>query len=265
MSDTLSIHEFSKLSGIGSSTLRYWDDLGIFSPIMRHPNNNYRHYSKAQLTALNFVTTLSELGIPRKNIAELSLHRNPEDILSLFEDCAHSLDAEMASLMVRYSILHTRVESLRLGLMAKENEISVIKLPRQSTVLWPSNKHEQDECNAEPLSHLPEFGKHTINQCFPIAGYHCNLDSFIKRPGHPDNFMSVDPFGTHKRIAGKYLVGYFRGNYGKLGDLPERMLCYAKSNSINISGPTYTYYLHDEISTSNPNNYLAQCCIFVGT
>jgi len=264
MCDTLSIYEFSKLSGIESSTLRYWDDLGIFSPIMRHPDNNYRYYSKTQLTALNFVTTLSKLGIPLKIIAELSLRRNPKDILNLLEDFEYSLDAEMADLMVRYSIIHTRIENLCLGLMANEAEIYVTMLSQRTMMLWPSYKGEQEQCITTPLTHLPKFGEHTINPSFPIAGYHSNLDSFIKRPGCPDNFMSVDPIGTHKRIAGEYLVGYARGNYGELGDLPERMLDYAKANSVNVAGPVYTYYLHDEISTNDPTNYLVQCCMCIG-
>lgn len=263
MRDFIPINEFSKLSGIESSTLRHWDDLGIFSPIMRNPNNNYRYYSKAQLPSLNFVITLTELGIPRKIIADLSRQRGPDDILNLLEDWGHSLDTEMANLMVRYSILHSRIESLRLGLMAKESEISVLWFSHRQLLLWPSNGYEQKQSTLDPLSCLSNFGEHTINPCFPVGGYHDSLNSFTERPGYPDNFLSVDPVGNHRRIAGKYLCGYFRGNYGNLENLPNRMFEYAKAHSINIAGPIYTYYLHDEISTDDPNSYLSQCCMYI--
>jgi len=264
MCDTLSIYEFSKLSGIESSTLRYWDELGLFSPIMRNPDNNYRYYSKDQLTELNFVITLSELGVPLKVIAELSIKRKPEDILSLLEDFEYSLDKEMSDLMIRYSIVHARAENLRLGLMANKSEISVILLSQRAMMLWPSSKNTQNQIALESFSHLSKFYDSSINPCFPMAGYHSNLDSFIDSPDYPNSFVSFNPIGTHKRIAGEYLVGYINGDYGKLGDLPGRMLDYAKSHSINITGPVYTYYLYDEVSTDNPDNYLAQCCVYIG-
>jgi len=264
MCDTLSICEFSKLSGIESSTLRYWDERGLFSPIMRHPDNNYRYYSKEQLAALNFVTTLSELKIPLKMIEKLSMQRNPEDILNLFEDFEYSLGAEMANIMVRHSIIHARMENLRLGLIADKSKISVISLSQRPMVMWSPNKERQGQLVIESFTHLSKFCEHTINSCFPVAGYHNGFDSFMDNPSFPNNFVLFNPIGTHKRAAGEYLVGYTNGDYGELGDLPERMFEYAKSHSINVSGPVYTYYLHDEISTNDPANYLAQCCMYIG-
>ena len=57
---------------------------------------------------------------------------------------------------------------------------------------------------------------------------------------------------------GEYLVGYTRGNYGQLGDLPERMVHYANTHGIEIVGPVYTFYPHDGICTVSPSDYLAQ-------
>jgi len=85
MSTVLSIQEFSKISGIESSTLRYWDELGLFSPLARNPETNYRYYNTAQLLALNFVTVLSDLGFPLKTIAKLREERDPEKLLDLLE------------------------------------------------------------------------------------------------------------------------------------------------------------------------------------
>jgi DNA-binding transcriptional MerR regulator len=85
MSNIISIQEFSKLSGIEASTLRYWDELGLFSPLERNPENNYRYYSTAQLLALNFVTVLSDLAIPLKTIAQLRKDRDPEKLMDLLE------------------------------------------------------------------------------------------------------------------------------------------------------------------------------------
>jgi effector-binding domain-containing protein len=58
-----------------------------------------------------------------------------------------------------------------------------------------------------------------------------------------------------------YLCGFTRGYYGDFGDLPERMTAYAEENSLTISGPVYTVYLHDEICANSTSNYLAEVCV----
>jgi len=264
MTDTLTIHEFSKLSGVESSTLRFWDEIGIFTPVLRNPENNYRHYSPAQLLALNFITTLSELEIPLKTIAELRKERDPEQFLDLLEKQERLMDMEMRSLRQRYSIIHARRELVNMGMKVDVNAISVMHFEERAMFLWPRNEYKEGENFIAPLAaFVASTGDYHINLSFPVAGYFDNMESFAKAPECPDHFLSIDPIGTFSRKAGDYLVGYARGYYGEIGDLPERMTAYAKEHSINIHGPVYTIYLHEEISTADPSQYLAMCSIAV--
>jgi len=266
MNDTLSIQEFSKLSGIESSTLRYWDELNIFSPIMRNPDNNYRFYSTSQLPELNFVTTLCDLDIPLKTISKLKESRNPESMLDLFDEIAHKLNFEMERLRVQFSIVHAWRELISHGLRARESDISVVTLSNRAMVLWPKNKYRQGHTYLNALAeHISKMKEHPVIISFPIGGFHADLSSFLDKPCFPDHFISLDPLGAHERTAGEYLVGYTRGDYGKLGDLPYRMVEYAKDNSLVISGPIYTYYLLEGICSLDPSDYLTQCCITIST
>jgi len=264
MSDTLSIHEFSKLSGVESSTLRYWDEIGIFTPLMRNPDNNYRHYSTAQLLALNFVTTLSELEIPLRTIAELREERDPENLLDLLEKQERQMDMEMRSLRMRYSIIHARRELMKLGMRINGDEVGVIHLEEKAMTLWPRNEYREGDTFLEPLAaQIAQTGEYHINLSFPVGGYHDSLESLMNAPGRPDHFISFDPIGTLTRPGGDYLVGYARGYYGDIGDLPERLAAYASEHSLSLSGPVYTLYLHEEISTKDPYMYLAQSSVAV--
>ena len=89
------------------------------------------------------------------------------------------------------------------------------------------------------------------------------MESFFDAPNRPDHFISVDPIGTFTRKPGEYLVGYTRGDYGELGDLPKRLSDYAAEHSLNITGPVYTLYLLEEICLMEPSQYLAQCCVAI--
>jgi len=260
--DLLSIYEFSKITGVESSKLRYWDEIGIFSPIKRHPENNYRYYSIEQILALNFITTLSELEIPLKLIAELRKHRNPEDLLKVLEQKERQLDLDLREIRQRSSIIHARQELIRYGLRVDESQVSVMIREEKSLILWPRNEYNEGDTFIAPLAaFINRASEQYVNLSFPVGGYWDNMESFIKAPSRPDHFFSIDPIGTHKRPAGNYLIGFARGYYGEMGDLPARMDSYAKEHSLTIAGPVYVMYLHEEISTQDRSQYLSQACV----
>ena len=264
MKDLFSIQEFSKLSGIDASTLRYWDEIGVFSPIKRNPENNYRNYSLVQLLAINFVATLSDLGIPLKTIAKLRQDRNSEDLLKVLDKRERELHMELRTLRLRSSIIHARQQLIRYGLKVDEAQISVMRLEELELVLWPRNEYQEGETFIEPLAaFVHQAADYHVNLGFPVGGYWDNFESFSKGPSRPDHFISVDPVGTLKIKEGEYLVGYARGYYGEMGDLPERMALFANENSVTVSGPVYTLYLQEETSTNDTSQYLAQSFIAV--
>jgi len=264
MKDFLSIQEFSNISGVEVSTLRYWDEIGIFSPITRNPENNYRCYSLVQVIALNFVTTLSDLEIPLKTIAELRKERNPEKFLRLLDKQEKQLDLELRNLRERSSIIHARRELINYGLKVNDTQVAVLHREDRALILWPRNEYQEGETFIEPLTaFVNQASRHHINLGFPVGGYHESMETFMAGANRPDHFFSADPIGTHTREAGKYLVGFSRGYYGEFGDLPKRMADYAEEHSLILSGPVYSMYLHDEICTQDPSEYLVQSCVAV--
>ena len=288
MKEYLTIKEFSKLSGIEQSTLRYWDDIGLFSPAKRDPENNYRYYTPEQMVAVNFVTVLSEMNTPLKTISELDTHRTPEIIIDLIEQQEMILDLEMRRLRERHSVMHARRDLINYGMRitrgfravggarvdtdASEKggewvdteKISILHCDEKAIILGPRNEWKANDSFYERFN---EYCKKAfdlrINLSFPIGGYHDDLESFLKSPGQPDRFFSIDPAGNSKRAAGKYVVGFTRGYYGKLDEAAERLAGYIKERGAKVQGPVYTVYLFDEICEPNPEEYLAQVCVAV--
>ena len=258
------IKEFSALSGVSTATLRYWDEIGIFSPIKRDPFNNYRYYSIEQVLALNFVTTLSELGISLKTISELRKNRDPQALLQLLEARERELDMELRALRLRSSIIHSRQELIRTGLRIDETQISIKQFDEKSLKIWPRNEYEPGDTFVDPLSSfISSSGEHYVDLSFPVGGCWDNMQAFIDNPSKPNNFFSIDPVGTDKQKAGEYMVGYTRGYYAEMGSLPARLNNYAKENGLTTIGPLYTIYLYEEISTHDKAQYLAQSYVAV--
>jgi len=265
MKDFLSIKEFSELSGIEPTTLRYWDDIGLFSPEKRDPDNGYRYYSPLQIIAVNFVTVLRNLGISLKAISQIEGTREPDTVMNLVEQQEFLLDKEIRKLQEAHSVIHTRRALIQAGQRADVSQISVDNLPERMLILGPPNEEFQEAGDFFPP--FIDFCNHAdtlrINLNYPIGGYYTGLETFCAAPAEPQRFFSWDPNGNTARKAGEYMVAYSYGHYGDFDDAPQRMSAYAQKHNLTCKGPVYCIYLFDEVSTKDPSRYLSQISVEV--
>ena len=59
----LKIGDFSRLSLVSVKVLRYYDELGLLRPARVDEFTGYRYYSASQLTRLNRILVLKDLGL----------------------------------------------------------------------------------------------------------------------------------------------------------------------------------------------------------
>lgn len=276
----LSIKEFAHFSRIEQTTLRYWDDIGLFSPSKRDPVNNYRYYTPEQIIAVKFIAVLSDLNIPLKAIADIKQERDPEKIIELISERERRLGLDLLKIQEQFTILHTRRKLIEEGLRAiKEHDLDFDAEERRDKRFSKTSVQVSFEDEAayivgpqNTFAANGEFYESFINFCtksedlriklsLPIAGRHSRFENFLKLPGGPDNFISLDPRGNRVSPAGNYLVGYVRGFYGQLANINEEMLAYAQEHNLKPVGPVYTKYLHDEICLRDPVDYLARVSV----
>ena len=70
------IGDFSRLSLVSVKALRYYDELGLLKPARVDEFTGYRYYSASQLTRLNRVLALKDMGLSLEQIA-LLLDKEP--------------------------------------------------------------------------------------------------------------------------------------------------------------------------------------------
>jgi Predicted transcriptional regulators len=255
--DLLSIKDFSKFTGIPQSTLRYYDDIGLFHPVMRG-ENNYRFYSCQQIITVNLINTLAALEIPRKEIMKLTASRTPEGILQRFSEQKEILANQTKQINIAYSIINTFQTLIEQGLSANEDEFVIETIPATPITLGTPNQFFINEQFYDPFIKYCDYAESIgVNLSYPIGGYYEDMDIFIAEPSRPTKFFSLNPNGEDLKPAGRYLIGYVRGYYGEMGDFPTRLNNYAKEHKLKTTGPLYVVYLHDEIS-KNDFEYLAQ-------
>jgi hypothetical protein len=175
---------------------------------------------------------------------------------------------EICRLQESISILHTRRDLINYGMEVadglEESKVCVLQKDDRAFILGPPNTFNDGEGFYKPYARFRQQAEElNINLSYPIGGYHESMERFINAPGQPDRFFSLDPHGESKRAAGDYLVGFTRGYYGEFGRLPGQMAAYISENALTVSGPVYSFYLHDEICEKDPLQYLAQVCVAV--
>jgi effector-binding domain-containing protein len=63
------IGDFSRLSFVTIKTLRYYDEIGLLKPVRVDKFTGYRYYAPEQLTQLNYIMALKDLGLSLDEIA----------------------------------------------------------------------------------------------------------------------------------------------------------------------------------------------------
>ncbi|MDR1954016.1 MAG: MerR family DNA-binding transcriptional regulator [Clostridiales Family XIII bacterium] len=259
----LSISQFAAFTGVSRSTLIYYDEIGLFSPVSRG-DNNYRYYSPKQIITINFINVLRDLSVPVKEIRELVRNRTPENINDLMMRQDQELKKKIRWLRESQKVIRTVRNLLNVGIVADEDAISVDELDELPIMMGRQNDFEESSFFYEEFIAFCRQAKiRGRNLNYPIGGYFDNMDVFLQLPSLPTRFFFVNPDGEDLRPAGRYLTGYTRGYYGRTNDLPARMVAYAKEHSLVLDGPVYNIYLLDEISVSDPDLYLLQVTVHV--
>ena len=271
--ELLSVSQLAKLSRTTRATLIYYDKIGILRPVSVG-ENNYRYYSHTQIMVLSFVKTLQTLGVSLKEIAEISQNRTPKKILCILRKKLISVNKNIAEQLDVQKLIVTLQNTIEEAVEIDENEINEITvrwLPKEAILLGPQNEYPKGKEGRADLIELVKFYKYCekkaphINLNYFAWGFYS--DERIKKGDwiYPDKFYLYTPDGCDEKPEGLYVTGYTRGYYGYpyTDELYKRIMKYIDENNLELNGGSYEEYLLNEISVSDPDNYLIRVSILV--
>lgn len=89
------IGDFSRVARVSARLLRFYDEIGLLTPVHADPRTGYRYYSVEQLARLNRITVLKELGFSLEQIGQmLASGITPAELRSML--MVRRTDAEQA-------------------------------------------------------------------------------------------------------------------------------------------------------------------------
>lgn len=128
-----SITELSKLSGVSTRTLRYYEDEGLLKAV-RDKANGYRHYTSKEVDRLQHILILRALGLSIKEI---------KAILSKGQDEVKMLESHLSALQDEAKRIETLIKTVELTIESKTR--GVIMNDEEKFKAFKKSKIEENE------------------------------------------------------------------------------------------------------------------------
>jgi effector-binding domain-containing protein len=261
----LKIGEFSKIGRVSVKTLRHYDEIGLLKPVWVDDFSSYRYYSVGQLSRLNRILALKDLGFTLEQIAPvLDENLPPAQIRGMLR----LKQAEIEQRMGEEQALLARVEA-RLKQIEGEDTMAnydvVLKSVEPLTV-------------ASVREVLPTYGD--VDRLFNELG------AFVRQPGvkaigpwfaiwHDEEYRERDVdgeafVGLASSAPGSEKVRVYelpgvphmastihKGGYHSLGDAYQAALRWIEASGCRISGPSRELYLQGPHG-AGPDEYVTE-------
>lgn len=264
----LNISDFAKISGVSRQTLIYYDRIGLFSPALI-ADNKYRMYSHKQVDTIGIITILSDLGVPLKKIKEILANISTDTTEKTLNYQLDEIEKKIEKLSALKNMTKIRLNQINIGkkfLNATVPQFHTIEITEDIPIHVGDkvNRDQEKIVDETIIKFFDDTEKSGVPMIFSL-GYIKNSTDILQNDYNIVSYfwfrLNNEQYANAAISAGKYLVGYAKGDYGRTNYIYNDLLSFARENGLQITGNVYEEYLIDELSEKNPNDFVLQ--IFV--
>jgi DNA-binding transcriptional MerR regulator len=107
------IGDFSRIARVSSRLLRFYDEIGLLTPVHADPQTGYRFYSAKQLADLNRIIVLKELGFSLEEIGPVLKNEvDAAELRGMLLVRRHDTERALASEAHRLRQIETRIAQI---------------------------------------------------------------------------------------------------------------------------------------------------------
>ncbi|WP_243290460.1 MerR family transcriptional regulator [Bacillus sp. FJAT-47783] len=126
------VGEVSKMFSIPQSTLRYYDEIGLFKPKYTDQENHYRYYTADQFIHLDTIIFLRKIGFKIRDIQKHMKERTAENTHKLFQKKLRDVKQEIRILELAAQKIEHKMNTLENGMwLAKHQTITFKTYPKR--------------------------------------------------------------------------------------------------------------------------------------
>jgi len=132
----IKIGDFSKLAHVSIKTLHHYDDLGLLAPVHVDRYSGYRYYDIAQLSKLNRILALKDLGLSLEQVAQLlGEDVSVAEMRGMLRLKQMELAAQVEEEKARLLRVEQRLRQLERGGNPSYDEVALKDVPAQTVLL----------------------------------------------------------------------------------------------------------------------------------
>lgn len=251
------IGDFSRLTGVSIKTLRYYDDIGLFSPMQIDRFTGYRYYSFEQIPRLNRILALKDLGFSLEQVGKMiDEPLTAEQLDGMLRLREAELQQQVAETQERLARVHARLQQIRQEGKMPDHEIilkrveSVKVASARELVAAPELMRERClALNDEVCALMDAKGIQSDGVCLAI--YHDNSPAgidvemaFFVNPDTPpaqEGRAAVRDLPAVENMASAVYRGSY-DDFAAVGALHVAVGKWIESNGYRIAGPSREIY-----------------------
>ncbi|MDG0948022.1 MerR family transcriptional regulator [Bacillus paranthracis] len=260
------IGEMAKMHNVAESTLRYYDEKGIFHPSTVDPQTNYRYYTIDQFSLLDTIKFLRQLNIPLKEIKKYIDERNPAYALNLLEKQQEMMLKKQREIEYALAKMEHKIHLIKEATKAKAEQMVMKEIPQRNITAIAVAPNTTDDMFEYYIHSLQKNMKQMDDSLFSgDIGVTVAKKGFMQNEfqAYSSVFILLDymPYEVHNSDEikeGLYACSYHHGPYEETDATYKELLTYIDKEGYEVHGDSIEIGLIDWSVTENPEEQVTE-------
>lgn len=190
MPEKYTIGQMSELNNIPIKTLRYYDEIGLFTPHEVDPQTGYRYYSVEQFKRLDMITFLKSIGVPLKEIKKKVEHSTVSEFVEILTAYKQKNEQKVEELQRINTILEQKINDIGNSRSSITKHPVIQTFPERRIVKVGGTFHSLEDIEEV----LRELKKDHIPVMVGTVGFTVSLEQVMEDEleGYDGIFVTVD-------------------------------------------------------------------------
>lgn len=265
------IGEFSKLSNSTIRALHYYEEKELLIPAIIDRQSNFRYYSAKQLTTVNQIKMLQQIGLPLVTIKEILASND----LKLLDYHYELRELELQKELEQVKKNQRMVELLKDGMKEGKNmaEYNVVLKPIPERQVMSIRKKVASFDKEDEMWH--DLYEQSLSQKVKLTSPPAGMTLF-----HDEEYKATDiDIEIQSNIIGNYEnengICYYRapafqmaattfnGNYEQMPAVTQALASWIEANNYKVTGVMVNIPIVSPAQEKNPENWITEAGFIV--
>lgn len=256
------INEIAKLYNIGIDSLRYYEKVGLITPI--RSEKGYRLYGLSDIWVLNVIRDCLKLGFHTSKIKAYLQQRSIRSTQLLLQEEEQAIHQQIHLLQQQLADIQHRQQEISHAMQLPFNEFQIQHFSKRNCWYLKETIHQDEEIDFL----LTKLSKKLENNISIIGN--SDTGSMIELTNnHTIKYSSVfivDPQNKEADFVlpeGTYCTYTYRGDYDRSNKIIYQMIDYISQQQYQAIGPFMEFLIIDIHETNDVKEYITQLQILV--